>query len=100
MRKGLQGPLHWLGLVDLAGAARPEQAFRLTPTGRTLLAAFCRPGPRGGDAGPLVASPAAGRVIVQPNFQVLAVGDVPDEMLFASARWPNWCAPSRWSSSS
>jgi hypothetical protein len=83
VRKALRGPLHWLGLVDLAGAAGPEQAFRLTPAGRTLLAAFADPAREAEILAPLVASPTTGRVIVQPNFQVLAVGDVPDETLFA-----------------
>jgi hypothetical protein len=83
VRKALQGPLHWLGLVDLAGAPGPEQAFRLTPAGRTLLAAFADPAREAEILAPLVASPATGRVVVQPNFQILAMGDVPDETLFA-----------------
>ena len=39
VRFWLHGPLHWLGLVDLATAtpAGPPTAFRLTPAGRALL---------------------------------------------------------------
>ncbi|HUS13813.1 MAG TPA: helicase-associated domain-containing protein, partial [Chloroflexia bacterium] len=83
VRTVLRGPLHWLGLVDLAGAEGPQQAFRLTATGRTLLAALRTPAEADTLLAPLVATATGGRVIVQPNFQVLAVGDVPDETLFA-----------------
>ena len=70
----ITGPLHWLGLVDL-GYGDAEQtpiAYRLTPLGAWLLG-----------LGPPVEIPTEkqGRIIVQPNFQILAMDPVSDQTL-------------------
>lgn len=71
----MSGLLYQLGLIELgfnqAEAPAPGQvdawhAFRLTPTGRALLVASASP----------TTETEIGRVVVQPNFQVMALGPV------------------------
>ena len=83
IRDSLTGALHWLGVVELSGAAGTDQAFRLTAAGRIVLAAFADPPHEAAILAPLTMQAGGGRVVVQPNFQILALGDVPDETLFA-----------------
>jgi hypothetical protein len=82
IRETLATVLPTLGVVDLAGAGA-SLAFRVTGPGRALLAAFADPEHEAALLAPLADQAHAGRVIVQPNFQILAVGDVPDETLFS-----------------
>jgi hypothetical protein len=68
----LSGPLHWMGIVDIAADGSRLLAFRLNSSGALAL------GIRGSG------SPAAlndARLIVQPNFQVFALGPVPEATL-------------------
>ncbi|MGI8588763.1 MAG: helicase-associated domain-containing protein [Chloroflexia bacterium] len=83
IRESLTGALHWLGIVELGGYAGGKQAFRLTEVGRAMLAALAVPDREAEILAPLAEHRSVGRVVVQPNFQVLVVGDVPDETLFA-----------------
>lgn len=70
----IEGPLHWLGAVDLdySSAGQPA-AYHLSPVGRALL------GP--GDWPPALTETAPGRVIIQPNFEVLALPPVREATL-------------------
>lgn len=74
IRDILQGPLFWMGLVDLGFTTEDSQnpdAFRLTPVGEWLMG-----------KGPPPEIPAkGGQVIVQPNFQVMAFDPVSDSVL-------------------
>ncbi len=74
----LTGPLYWLGLVDIgySGATQPGEgvqpsAFRLTEVGAWLLNL--------GEAPVFIES--GGRVVVQPNFNVLAMEPISDAVL-------------------
>jgi len=73
----LSGPLHWMGLVELGYPSAPTRegdrpsAFRLTPAGAWLLAGG--PQPEFAESG--------GRVIVQPNFTLLALEPISDAVL-------------------
>lgn len=69
IRALISGPLHWLGLVNL-DAEHPD-AFRMVPefaliTGETLSDAR---------------EPVWGRLIVQPNFEVIALAPVSEALL-------------------
>lgn len=75
----LNEPLSWMGLVDI-GLSSEEQrnsphtapfAYRLTPVGAWLLGIGEKP----------VMSESGGRVIVQPNFSVLAIEPISDSAL-------------------
>ncbi len=67
----LTGFLHQIGLVELGYDGDQLRAFRLTALGCALLG---REGaPRAAEAGEAY---GAGRVVIQPSFQVLAVGPV------------------------
>lgn len=71
----LSGPLHWLGLVDICLEEGRLLAFRLTEQANLAMRL---------DASLPVAtaeSEAVGRLVVQPNFQLLALGDVPEPTL-------------------
>ncbi len=74
----LTGPLHWMGLVNLgysAGAAPGEgnepAGYRLTETGAWLLGLADQP--------EFVES--GGRVLIQPNFTILAMEPISDAVL-------------------
>jgi hypothetical protein len=74
----LTGPLHWLGLVELGYGAKRErgensqpQAFRPTDAGAWLLG--LAPQPQFAESG--------GKLIVQPNFSVLALEPISDTVL-------------------
>jgi hypothetical protein len=74
----LTGPLHWMGLVDLGyntseptGENNPPFAFRLTTVGAWLL----------GLAEPPQFVEGGGRVVVQPNFAILAMEPISDAVL-------------------
>ncbi|MFQ5341097.1 MAG: helicase-associated domain-containing protein [Anaerolineae bacterium] len=74
------GPLHWMGITDLGypATARTDPnnpalppAYRLTEMGAWLL----------GLGEPVEIAEEGGRVVVQPNFQVLAMEPIPDQVL-------------------
>lgn len=70
----LEGPLHWMGLVDVGFDARKKPiAFRLTSAGALALGLIAQ----------LDLPAVAGQVIVQPNFHILAIDPVPDTILAA-----------------
>ncbi len=70
----LEGPLHWLGLVDLdAPAGQPPLAYRLTPGGLALLGQ--------GEWPPELRDQQAGRLIVQPNFDLVALAPLQETTL-------------------
>ncbi len=74
------GFLYQLGLIEVgysqadppSGEGEQWFAFRLTPTGQTLL----NP-PAKSKTTPAAAPTDEGRVVVQPNFQIVALGPVP-----------------------
>jgi Helicase conserved C-terminal domain len=70
IRATVTGPLHWLGLVNLDRLENPD-AFRLIPdialiTSETLLD---------------IKEPSWGRLVVQPNFEVIALAPVSEALL-------------------
>lgn len=67
VRASVTGFLHQLGLVELGRVGKQWNAVRLTPLGRAAL---------GGETPPAPAEQDRGRLIVQPNFQVMALGPV------------------------
>ena len=73
----LGGPLHWMGLVELGYLRAPAKdsdlptAFRLTPAGAWLLADGAQP----------EFTERGGRLIVQPNFTLLALEPISDVVL-------------------
>jgi hypothetical protein len=72
----IQEPLYWMGLVELGftkGDTSETVAFRLTPAGAWLLGLGKQP--------EFIES--GGRVLVQPNFTVLAMEPVSDAVLLA-----------------
>lgn len=77
VRAALRGPLHWLGVVDLDGGPDPDR-FRVSAAGRGMLAALGDPAA----AHALALPNEPGRVVVQPNFDIVVVGDVPLPLLF------------------
>jgi hypothetical protein len=71
VRKSLAGFFLRLGLVELGYSNAPAkgnnwQAFRLTPSGRAILSGTSMP----------PAHTDGGKLIIQPNFQILAIGPV------------------------
>ena len=67
----LIGPLFWLGVVDVGMREGQPGSFRIT-----------REGARALGMAPAEAAPAdQGRIIVQPNFQIFALGPVPLSLL-------------------
>ena len=67
--------LFQIGLVELGFDAKPTKpkswsAFRLTPLGTAVFKNI-----------PLDTPPAVGQIIIQPNFQILAMGPVPLSLL-------------------
>jgi len=70
IRAVVGGPLHWLGLVELDREENPS-AFRLSPGAGTLIS-----------TAPLEASQETwGRLIVQPNFELMALAPVSEALL-------------------
>lgn len=72
----LTGLLNQAGVVDIGYAsteATEPSVTRLTPTGRDAIAALSR---RADQAPPPAAATDEGRVVLQPNFQILALGPV------------------------
>ncbi|HQZ23049.1 MAG TPA: helicase-associated domain-containing protein [Thermoflexales bacterium] len=71
----LAGPLHWMGLLEFdslpASADAPPARMRLTPAGTWLL--------NMGD--PPAFAESGGRVLVQPNFTILAMEPVSEAVL-------------------
>jgi len=67
----LSGPLFWLGVVDVGLKEGQLMGFRITSEGARAL----------GMAPPEAAPAPEGRVIVQPNFQIFALGPVPLSLL-------------------
>ncbi len=70
IRAIVSGPLHWLGLVNVVGQDHPD-AFRLAPgidliTSETL---------------PKIDEPSWGRLVVQPNFELVALAPVSEALL-------------------
>ncbi|MGZ3622442.1 MAG: helicase-associated domain-containing protein [Ktedonobacteraceae bacterium] len=69
IRALITGPLHWLGLVNL-DVEHPD-AFRLVPDLALIT----------GETPPDTREPAWGRLIVQPNFEVIALAPVSEALL-------------------
>jgi hypothetical protein len=65
------GVLHWMGLTDVGFEGDVPVAYRLTPAGAWLL----------GLGEQVALTYAGGRVIVQPNFQIVAMEPIDDELL-------------------
>lgn len=65
------GPLHWLGLTDVGFDAGAPIAYRLTPTGAWLL----------GLGAEIEIAEQGGRVVAQPNFQIVAMEPIADTVL-------------------
>jgi hypothetical protein len=68
----LSGPLHWMGIVDIAADASRLLAFRLNSSGALAL------GLRGPGSSTTLNE---AKLIVQPNFQVFALGPVSEATL-------------------
>ncbi len=66
----LTGFLHHLGVVDLGYDDDTLQGFRLTPTSRSIL------GLETPEQQPSQTQEETGRLVVQPSFQVIAIGPV------------------------
>lgn len=69
----LAGPLHWIGLTDVGfdqNAAEPR-AYRLTAMGAWLL----------GIGAPVTIAEEGGRVVIQPNFQIVAMEPIAEGVL-------------------
>jgi hypothetical protein len=69
----IAGPLHWLGLTDLGFDQNNDapRAYRLTAMGAWLL----------GVGSPVTIVEEGGRVVVQPNFQVVAMEPIAENVL-------------------
>ncbi len=74
----LTGPLHWLGIVDLGynagepgGESNSPHSYRLTDVGAWLLGIGAQP----------TFIETGGRIVVQPNFTVLAMEPISDAVL-------------------
>ncbi|MBI3913661.1 MAG: helicase-associated domain-containing protein [Chloroflexi bacterium] len=67
----LTGPLHWLGLTDVGFDGDTPIAYRLTAMGAWLL----------GLGTEIQITEAGGRVVVQPNFQIVAMEPIADQVL-------------------
>jgi hypothetical protein len=76
IRAVVSGPLHWLGLVDVNGEGNAS-AFRL-PAGITLFT---------GDSPPGIEDAPRGRLIVQPNFELVALAPVSEALLIKLDRF-------------
>lgn len=70
----LSGPLHWLGLMDISADGNRLLAFRVNASGARVLGIAS---PKAAEASPAVET----RLIVQPNFEVLALGPISEAIL-------------------
>ena len=71
IRSLLLEPLFWMGMVDIGYRGSKPVAYRLTPMGAWVLG-----------VGPAVEIPQQeGRVIVQPNFEIVALDPISDRTL-------------------
>ncbi|MGC8786577.1 MAG: helicase-associated domain-containing protein [Anaerolineae bacterium] len=68
----LSGPLHWLGIVDVSIDGDRLLAFRINASGAQAL---------GIETGKAAISAEDAKVIVQPNFEVFALGPVSEAVL-------------------
>ncbi len=67
----ITGPLHWLGLIDVGFDGDRPIAYRLTPLGAWLL----------GLGAELHIAQEGGRIVVQPNFQIVAMEPIAENVL-------------------
>ncbi len=65
------GPLHWLGLTDVGFDGDTPTAYRLTAMGAWLL----------GLGAEIQIAEQGGRVVVQPNFQIVAMEPIAEQVL-------------------
>ncbi|HLI05167.1 MAG TPA: helicase-associated domain-containing protein [Ktedonobacteraceae bacterium] len=70
IRTVLNGPLQWLGLVEIKTEGG-QSAFRLLPEAPLIMS----------EIAPEVAEPVWGRLIVQPNFDLMAMAPVSEALL-------------------
>jgi hypothetical protein len=68
VRAMLSEPLYWMGLVDLGLSGDRVVAYRLTPAGEWAL----------GLGRELIIPEGEGKVIVQPNFEIIALDPISD----------------------
>lgn len=74
LRAVIEGPLFWLGAVDLDAAPNGEPlAYRLSSVGLALLDR--------GDWPPSLNETEGGRLVIQPNFEALALPPVRESLL-------------------
>lgn len=76
IRAVVTGPLHWLGLVDIKTEEK-RTLFHLSP-GFSLIA---------GDMAPASVEEAPGRLIVQPNFELVALAPISEALLILLDRF-------------
>lgn len=76
IRTVISGPLHWLGLVDLNEEGNLT-AFRLAASSLLIMS----------DAPLTVEEPPMGRLIVQPNFELVALAPVSEALLISLDRF-------------
>jgi hypothetical protein len=76
IRTVLVGPLHWLGIVDIDREENPT-TFRLSSAAATIIA----------DASPVSEEIHLGRLIVQPNFELVALAPVSEALLISLDRF-------------
>ncbi len=77
----LSGPLHWMGLLDTSSDKDQLLAFRINLSAARVLGIPQDPEAAGGTASSGQELDAEYKVIVQPNFQVFALGPVPADIL-------------------
>ena len=73
----LAGPLFWMGIIALAYRGDTAVAFQMTPFGAQVLG--LRP--------PEETRPPTGRLVIQPNFDILAMDGVGDRVLLQLDRF-------------
>ncbi len=76
IRTVISGPLHWLGLVDINEEDNPT-AFRLAASSLLIMS----------DAPLTLEEPPMGRLIVQPNFELVALAPVSEALLISLDRF-------------
>ncbi len=76
IRAVIGGPLHWLGLVDVDNEEQPGR-FRLMPTASALASDMPEDG----------AETRWGRLVVQPNFELVALAPVSEVLLIKLDRF-------------